>query len=85
MAIKAAAQIKSVQPYDETNYYVEVQIVAMRNGEYMDSTNQLFVLATSSDINNDVRNAVKTWTDTNWSVSWGLQDTVLLFGGGALL
>ncbi len=85
MAIKAAAQIKSVQPYDETHYYTEVQIVAMRNGEYMDSTNQLFVLAISSDLNADVRAAVKDWTDTNWGVTWDLMDTVLLLSGASVL
>lgn len=84
MSIKAAAQIRSVQPYDESNYYTEVQITSMRNGEYMDTTNQLFVLPISADLNSDVCDAVRTWTSTNWGVSWDLVDTVFLLGGGAV-
>lgn len=85
MAIKAVAHVVAVSVYDETNCYVEVRIVAQRDGDSMESTNQLFVIPISSNSNAEIRNAVKTWTENNWAVSWGLLDTVTLYGEATIL
>lgn len=85
MAIKAVAHVVAISPYDEENCYVEVRIVAKQDGNSMESTNQLFVVPISSNANADIRNKVKEWTENEWAVSWGLLDTVSLFGGASIL
>lgn len=85
MSIKATAQVKGVSPYDESNCYTTVSILAMRNGEYMDSTVELFVLPISTNFDANVRSAVRTWLTNNWGVSFGLLDTVQLLGGSSVL
>jgi hypothetical protein len=85
MAIKASAQVVAISPYDDENVYVEVRIVAKRDGDEMDGTNQLFVIPISSNANDDIRTAVKAWTGTNWDVEWELLDTVSLYGGASIL
>lgn len=84
MAIKAQAHIVGIGPYDSSNSYIEVKMVADHSGN-PDMHSELFVIPISGNVNQDVRDAVKSWLNTNWSVTFGLGDTVQVFGGASLL
>lgn len=90
MAVKAFATVNQVYlagPDNAPELYAEVKISAY-DGQYSQTSTPVLGPIAEEDwptINIAIRNAVRTYANSQWGITFGLLDTVALFGAASLL
>lgn len=79
MAVKAFATVDGYHIHSNGNISFDIIIVKMDGSDdTTQETPEIDPLLGGALVNTAIKNFVKDWTDTNWGVSWGILDSVLL-------